>query len=173
MQAKLLRVLQEREVERLGSRKSIKLDVRVLATSNRDLKQYVQEGNFREDLYYRLNVFPITWPSLSERKGDIEPLAKHLIERNCKKLGLPVPSLANEAVNKLLHYTWPGNVRELDNVVQRALILSENGDITAEHILLEGIDWQDAGGLQQVVEGGESAVVPDVKRLQKLKRSNQ
>nr|4QHS_A Chain A, Flagellar regulatory protein C [Vibrio cholerae O395]4QHS_B Chain B, Flagellar regulatory protein C [Vibrio cholerae O395]4QHS_C Chain C, Flagellar regulatory protein C [Vibrio cholerae O395]4QHS_D Chain D, Flagellar regulatory protein C [Vibrio cholerae O395]4QHS_E Chain E, Flagellar regulatory protein C [Vibrio cholerae O395]4QHS_F Chain F, Flagellar regulatory protein C [Vibrio cholerae O395]4QHS_G Chain G, Flagellar regulatory protein C [Vibrio cholerae O395]4QHT_A Chain A, F len=143
LQAKLLRVLQEREVERLGSRKSIKLDVRVLATSNRDLKQYVQAGHFREDLYYRLNVFPLTWPALCERKDDIEPLANHLIERHCKKLGLPVPSIAPNAITKLLNYPWPGNVRELDNVVQRALILSENGHIQSEHILLEGVDWHD------------------------------
>lgn len=152
LQAKLLRVLQEREVERLGSRKSVKLDVRVLATSNRDLKQYVQEGNFREDLYYRLNVFPITWPALCERKGDIEPLAAHLIERHCKKLGLPVPSLSLGATEKLLQYPWPGNVRELDNVVQRALILSDQATIEASHILLEGLDWQDASGLQHAVE---------------------
>ncbi|KHT47169.1 sigma-54-dependent transcriptional regulator [Vibrio sinaloensis] len=156
LQAKLLRVLQEREVERLGSRKSIKLDVRVLATSNRDLKQYVQEGNFREDLYYRLNVFPIAWPALCERPGDIEPLAVHLIERNCKKLGMPVPTLSPQAISKLAAYAWPGNVRELDNVVQRALILSENNHIGAEQILLEGLDWQDASGLQQVVENSDA-----------------
>ncbi|MCK6265475.1 sigma-54 dependent transcriptional regulator [Vibrio sp. ZSDE26] len=161
LQAKLLRVIQEREVERLGSRKSIQLDVRVLATSNRDLKQYVQEGNFREDLYYRLNVFPITWPALRERTGDIQPLAQHLVERHCKKLGIPVPQFNNEAINKLLSYAWPGNVRELDNVVQRALILSDNQNITGEHILLEGIDWQDASGLQQAVESG--AAIPTVK----------
>ncbi|MEL7291029.1 MAG: sigma-54 dependent transcriptional regulator [Pseudomonadota bacterium] len=165
LQAKLLRVLQEREVERLGSRKSVKLDVRVLATSNRDLKQYVQEGNFREDLYYRLNVFPITWPALSERQGDIEPLANHLVERHCQKLGLPVPTLSPQAVAKLLAYPWPGNVRELDNVVQRALILSENGHIDAGHILLEGLDWQDASGLQVAVENSDSAVAPDVRPI--------
>ncbi len=161
LQAKLLRVLQEREVERLGSRKSIKLDVRVLATSNRDLKQYVTEGNFREDLYYRLNVFPIAWPPLCERKGDIEPLTRHLTERHCQKLGLPVPDIAPAAVNKLLSYTWPGNVRELDNVVQRALILSEQGHIQEEHILLEGVDWQDANSLQTVVQA--DMAVPAVK----------
>ncbi|MFM2589223.1 sigma-54-dependent transcriptional regulator [Vibrio sp. TBV020] len=162
LQAKLLRVLQEREVERLGSRKSIKLDVRVLATSNRDLKQYVQEGNFREDLYYRLNVFPIAWPALSERQGDIEPLAKHLVERHCQKLGMPVPNVSDQAVAKLLAYPWPGNVRELDNVIQRALILSENNNIDAEHILLEGLDWQDASSLQVAVESGEG-ITPDIK----------
>ena len=162
LQAKLLRVLQEREVERLGSRKSIKLDVRVLATSNRDLKTYVQEGNFREDLYYRLNVFPIAWPALCERPGDIEPLSKHLIERNCQKLGMPVPTLTAGATDKLMSYTWPGNVRELDNVMQRALILSDNALIDCEHILLEGLDWQDASSLQVAVESGEIQV-PDVK----------
>ncbi|WPC74852.1 sigma-54-dependent transcriptional regulator [Vibrio porteresiae] len=160
LQAKLLRVLQEREVERLGSRKSVKLDVRVLATSNRDLKQYVKEGHFREDLYYRLNVFPIAWPALCERKGDIAPLAQHLVERHCKKLGLPVPSLSPSAVNKLLCYSWPGNVRELDNVIQRALILSEQKAIDEEHILLEGLDWQDAASLQQVLD---HSVAPSVK----------
>ncbi|MDF4533935.1 helix-turn-helix domain-containing protein, partial [Vibrio parahaemolyticus] len=147
---------------RLGSRKSIKLDVRVLATSNRDLKQYVQAGHFREDLYYRLNVFPLTWPALCERKDDIEPLANHLIERHCKKLGLPVPSIAPNAITKLLNYPWPGNVRELDNVVQRALILSENGHIQSEHILLEGVDWHDASSLQQAV-AGESMAAPQIK----------
>ena len=155
LQAKLLRVLQEREVERLGSRKSIQLDVRVLATSNRDLKNYVKENKFREDLYYRLNVFPITWPALCERKGDIAPLATHLAERHCKKLGLPVPTISSAAMEKLHQYTWPGNVRELDNVIQRALILSEQADITQQHILLEGLDWQDASSLQQLVEQDE------------------
>lgn len=162
LQAKLLRVLQEREVERLGSRKSIKLDVRVLATSNRDLKSYVQEKKFREDLYYRLNVFPIAWPALRERKGDIEPLANHLVERHCKKLGLAVPKVSSAAIGKLLAYNWPGNVRELDNVIQRALILSEQDNIDQEHILLEGLDWQDASSLQQVVESGE-VVTPEIK----------
>ncbi len=171
LQAKLLRVLQEREVERLGSRKSIKLDVRVLATSNRDLKQYVQEGNFREDLYYRLNVFPISWPALKDRKADIEPLANHLIERNCQKLGMPVPKLSAAAVAKLNAYAWPGNVRELDNVVQRALILSEQGHIEQDHILLEGLDWQDASGLQQIVEGGETVATPDIKPVAQVDNS--
>ncbi|WP_260259524.1 sigma-54-dependent transcriptional regulator [Vibrio intestinalis] len=170
LQAKLLRVLQEREVERLGSRKSIKLDVRVLATSNRDLKQYVQEGNFREDLYYRLNVFPIAWPALCDRKGDIAPLAKHLVERHCQKLGMPVPSINDDALNKLVAYPWPGNVRELDNVVQRALILSENSHITGDHILLEGLDWQDASSLQQVVETGHIAT-PTVKPVAEVDSS--
>ncbi|MGF1762815.1 sigma-54-dependent transcriptional regulator [Aliivibrio kagoshimensis] len=161
LQAKLLRVLQEREVERLGSRKSIKLDVRILATSNRDLKKYVLEGNFREDLYYRLNVFPITWPALSERQGDIEPLAVHLVERHCQKQGQPVPSFSEQSIEKLKSYTWPGNVRELDNVIQRALILCSGNLISTDDILLEGLDWNDAGGLQLAVEQS-AAVAPRV-----------
>jgi two-component system response regulator FlrC len=144
--------LQEREVERLGSRKSIKLNVRVLATSNRDLKQYVAEGNFREDLYYRLNVFPLVWPALTDRKGDIAPLATYLTERHCIKQGLPVPKISQSALVKLQQYAWPGNVRELDNVIQRALILGDGNNIECEHILLEGLDWLDAQSLQTAVE---------------------
>ncbi|MBD1390859.1 sigma-54-dependent Fis family transcriptional regulator [Neiella sp. HB171785] len=136
LQAKLLRVLQEREVERLGSRKTISLDVRVLATSNRDLQQAVAEGKFREDLFYRLNVFPLTWLPLAQRSADIVPLAKHLIKKHCKPSGQPIPALTNEACQKLTSYHWPGNVRELDNVIQRALIL-HHGDIQAHDLLLE------------------------------------
>nr|WP_034413429.1 sigma-54 dependent transcriptional regulator [Candidatus Photodesmus blepharus] len=172
LQAKLLRVLQEREVERLGSHKSIKLDIRVLSTSNRDLKQYVQEANFREDLYYRLNVFPISWPALCERKGDIEPLIRYLIERNCKKLGLPIHSIHASAISKLLRYSWPGNVRELDNVIQRALILSNNRYITSEHILLENIDWENAGSLQQILESNSNSKTTKTTSTMDIKESN-
>ncbi|RXJ72913.1 sigma-54-dependent Fis family transcriptional regulator [Veronia nyctiphanis] len=151
LQAKLLRVLQEREVERLGGRKSIQLDVRVLATSNRDLRHYVEQGNFREDLYYRLNVFPISWLPLKDRQGDILPLATHLTQRHSLKLGQGVPDIKSCAAQKLVSYPWPGNVRELDNVIQRALILCGNNQIQAEDILLEGLDWQDANGLTEQV----------------------
>lgn len=151
LQAKLLRVLQEREVERLGGRKSIKLDVRVLATSNRDLRQYVEKGNFREDLYYRLNVFPISWPPLCERADDIIPLAKYLLARHSEKMAIPTPKLDAESQNKLLSYLWPGNVRELDNVMQRALILCQGDKIDPSSILLEGVDWQNAENFQQIV----------------------
>ncbi len=137
LQAKLLRVLQEREVERLGSRKTIKLDVRVLATSNRDLMSAVKEGKFREDLFYRLNVFPIKWLPLAQRKDDLVPIANHLLNRYCLENGREIPSLSMEAINKLMHHNWPGNVRELDNVIQRALILCSGERIEAEHILVE------------------------------------
>ncbi|MGF1871541.1 sigma-54-dependent transcriptional regulator [Photobacterium indicum] len=170
LQAKLLRVLQEREVERLGSRKSIKLNVRVLATSNRDLKQYVAQGNFREDLYYRLNVFPLVWPALSERTGDITPLARFFVERHCMNQGLPVLVISANAEAKLQQYDWPGNVRELDNVIQRALILCDSRSIESEHILLEGLDWLDAVSLQNAVESelntGSKPIIPEIEPLQ-------
>jgi two-component system response regulator FlrC len=141
LQAKLLRVLQEREVERLGGRKTISLNVRVIATSNRDIKEAVANGTFREDLYYRLNVFPITWLSLSQRVGDIIPLAKHLLTRhfvNIKgKLAAKVPEFTASAVHKLTTHTWPGNVRELENVIQRALILTNGLVIDSNDLLIE------------------------------------
>ena len=137
LQAKILRVLQEREVERLAGRKTIKLNVRVIATSNRDLKDAVRDGVFREDLYYRLNVFPLSWLPLAERSDDILPLAQHLIERHCQKAGQVIPQLSPAARSKLSAYNWPGNVRELDNVIQRALILQSDDCINAEDILIE------------------------------------
>ena len=137
LQAKLLRVLQEKEVERLGARKTISLDVRVIATSNRDLKEAVARGEFREDLYYRLNVFPITWLPLGQRSGDIIPLAEHLITRHASQQGLGTFTLSASARNKLLQHAWPGNVRELENVCQRALILCEGNTIDATDLMIE------------------------------------
>ncbi|CAB9493046.1 sigma-54-dependent transcriptional regulator [Alteromonas macleodii] len=137
LQAKLLRVLQEREVERLGGRKTVKLNVRVIATSNRDLRKAVDAGEFREDLYYRLNVFPIEWRPLSERPGDIVPLAEHLVQRHASSQGLGTIRLSAAARNKLSQYSWPGNVRELENVVQRALILCENNEIDASDLMID------------------------------------
>ncbi|MDB2386225.1 sigma-54 dependent transcriptional regulator [Shewanella sp.] len=141
LQAKLLRVLQEREVERLGGRKTIKLNVRVLATSNRDLKAMAAAGQFREDLYYRINVFPLTWPALAQRPADILPLAKHLIVRHASMINkADVPTLGSCAVQKLLTHNWPGNVRELDNVVQRALILHMGREIRVDDIIIDATD---------------------------------
>lgn len=139
LQAKLLRVLQEKEVERLGSRKTIKLDVRVLATSNRDLRQSVKNKEFREDLYYRLNVFPLAWPHLKERRGDIIPLAEHLLSRHWQQSG-PAPIYSTDAKLMLQRHSWPGNVRELDNVVQRALILSNGEEVVVSDLIIESLD---------------------------------
>ncbi len=129
LQAKLLRVLQEKEVERVGGRKLIALDVRVLATTNRNLREEVSAGRFREDLYYRLNVFPLLLPPLRERTRDILPLARFLLQRQATMQGLELPQLSQAAEQRLLSHRWPGNVRELDNVMQRALILSGGGQI--------------------------------------------
>ncbi len=140
LQAKLLRVLQEREVERVGGKKPVALDIRVLATSNRDMAGEVKQGRFREDLYYRLNVFPLEIPSLRERPGDIVPLARHFLTLQAQRLGRTA-KLAASAEAKLAAWHWPGNVRELENVIQRALILAPAEDIEAEHLLFAaGVD---------------------------------
>lgn len=136
LQAKLLRVLQEREVERLGGTKTIDLDVRVLATSNRKLREEVAAGRFREDLFYRLNVFPLTLAPLRDRPRDIVPLVEFMMQRHLAN-GEAMPSLNDDAKAKLLSHKWPGNVRELDNVVQRALILRAGNEITAENLCFE------------------------------------
>ncbi len=136
LQAKLLRVLQEREVERLGGRTPIPLDVRVLATTNRRLREEVAAGRFREDLYYRLNVFPLAIAPLRSRRDDVLPLAMQLLSARCRP-GSPIPALSAEAAHLLLTYPWPGNVRELDNLLQRALILVNGPVIRQEHIQFE------------------------------------
>lgn len=146
LQAKLLRVLQEREVERLGGRKTIRLDVRVLATTNRNLREQVGRGDFREDLYYRLSVFPLRIPPLRERPDDILALARALLARHWHS-GKAAPELGADALALLKSHGWPGNVRELDNVIQRALILQSGGIIHADDL---GLD--DAFALSDAVE---------------------
>ena len=162
LQAKILRVLQEREVERLGGRKIINLDVRVIATSNRNLKDAVSQGDFREDLYYRLNVFPLTWLPLAQRVDDILPLAKHLIASYCQKNGEQLAEFSPAARSKLNAYAWPGNVRELDNVIQRALILRSNQIIDASDLMIENFETAN-------VNEAEQAASPDDKLGSELK----
>ncbi len=136
LQAKLLRVLQEREVERVGARKAIALDIRVLATTNRDLAGEVAAGRFREDLFYRLSVFPLAWPPLRQRPADILPLAERLLANHARKMRQPPARLSAAAQRCLIEYAWPGNVRELDNAVQRALILQQGGLIQPQDLCL-------------------------------------
>ncbi|WP_439859060.1 sigma-54-dependent response regulator transcription factor FleR [Pseudomonas sp. MBLB4136] len=136
LQAKLLRVLQEREVERVGARKPIALDIRVLATSNRDLAGEVAAGRFREDLYYRLSVFPLAWRPLRERPADIVPLAERLLAKHVKKMNHTPIRLSPQAQASLMSHAWPGNVRELDNAIQRALILQQGGLIQPQDLCL-------------------------------------
>ncbi|MEL6951123.1 MAG: sigma-54 dependent transcriptional regulator [Pseudomonadota bacterium] len=136
LQAKLLRVLQEREVERLGATRSKTVDVRVLATTNRNLAAEVEAGRFREDLYYRLNVFPLHIPPLRERRGDVLPLFRHFLTRYCEGQRAR-PTLTARAEKRLLAHGWPGNVRELDNLVQRILILLAGDTITDSDLVFE------------------------------------
>ncbi|MCP2051850.1 UNVERIFIED_ORG: two-component system response regulator FlrC [Pseudomonas fluorescens] len=136
LQAKLLRVLQEREVERVGARKPIQLDIRVVATTNRDLAGEVAAGRFREDLFYRLSVFPLAWRPLRERPADIIPLAERLLNNHVKKMKHAQARLSAEAQACLISYPWPGNVRELDNAIQRALILQQGGLIQPQDFCL-------------------------------------
>lgn len=140
LQAKLLRVLQEREVERLGGRKSIALDVRVIATSNRDMRRQVADGKFREDLYFRLSVLPLQWSALRDRREDILPLAMQLLSRHAIKQHRVGVKLSAQAEHSLLNYPWPGNVRELDNVMQRALILQPGELISAADLGLQPLN---------------------------------
>jgi len=152
LQAKLLRVLQEKEVERLGGNKLIPLDVRILATSNRDMKKLVSDGKFREDLYYRLNVLPIKLPGLKKRKEDIVPLALRFLARSAKSYAKPVPKLSDSAANRLIAYSWPGNVRELDNVIQRALVLHTGNYLTHDDVRFDHIESRDELSSTAIVE---------------------
>ncbi|MFK7733663.1 MAG: sigma-54-dependent transcriptional regulator [Pseudomonadales bacterium] len=140
LQAKLLRVLQEQEVERIGGRKTIALDVRVLATSNRDMQVAVAAGEFREDLYYRLNVFPLHLHALRKRPDDILPLAEHLLAKHARKMGRAKVSLDESAMQRLVAHHWPGNIRELDNVMQRALILQPEAMINGTDICVSSTE---------------------------------
>jgi two-component system response regulator AtoC len=136
-QAKLLRVLQERTIERLGGQRTISVDVRILAATACDLEQSVRAGQFREDLYYRLNVIAINLPGLRDRREDLPELIEHLLRKHESRLGVPSPGLSPEALDLLVQYGWPGNVRQLENVLQRALVLARGRPITPELIQLE------------------------------------
>ncbi|MBD5769820.1 sigma-54-dependent transcriptional regulator [Marinomonas colpomeniae] len=159
LQAKLLRVLQEQEVERLGGKKSIPLDVRIIATTNRDLVEYVREGGFREDLYYRLNVFPLRWSPIRERKGDILPIAQHILAKHAAKMRIPSAVFKPSAQSKLEAHPWPGNVRELDNVIQRALILSPNAQINEDHIAFDMMSLSPAVEEVEVEEDSVASIL--------------
>ncbi len=170
LQAKLLRVIQEKEVERIGGRKVIPLDVRILATTNRDLKKAVADGKFREDLYYRLNVFPLHIPALKDRPDDILPLAEMALQRHANSI-LTLSPCAQEA---LLAHDWPGNVRELENLIQRSLILSSGSVITASDLAIEQCAASDqAGGdLSQGLRNREYQLIIDAMGAHDGKRSD-
>jgi len=132
LQVKLLRVLQEKQFERLGGHKTISSDVRVIAATNRDLLQAIHTGDFRKDLYYRLNVFPIVVPPLRERPSDIPPLVWFFVRHFCEKMGKHVDSISCSSMNALCNYSWPGNVRELKNIIERAIIITTGKTLQVE-----------------------------------------
>jgi len=157
-QAKVLRVLQEREFERVGGTRTIKVDVRLIAATNKDLSKEVKEGRFREDLYYRLNVVSISLPPLRERREDIPLLVDFFVEEANRKLRSPVYEVSKDALKVFMDYSWPGNVRELKNVIERAAILSDNGILRVEH-------------LPPNLQGKEGFVLPAVKAPASFKQT--
>jgi formate hydrogenlyase transcriptional activator len=137
LQVKLLRALQEKEIERIGGKSTIKIDVRIIAATNRDLEKLMEEGKFRTDLYYRLNIFPIQLPPLRERREDIPQLAKYFIMRYSKKAGKKITNLNNKALDLLKNYDWPGNIRELEHLIERSVLLTENDTIREIHLPIQ------------------------------------
>jgi DNA-binding NtrC family response regulator len=159
LQSKLLRAIQESEIERIGGVKTVKVDVRIVAASNRDLEKAVEDRDFREDLYYRLNVFPIQIPPLRERREDIPLLVEYFISRYCLELKTTQKDISKDALNILMNYRWKGNVRELENTLERAIILCDGDMITPEHIVLNqrpvpdsAEQWQLEGPLEDVAK---------------------
>ena len=155
LQAKLLRVLQEQTFERLGGTKSIKVDIRIIAASNMDLPEAVAKKEFREDLYYRLSVFPILIPPLRERCDDVLPLASFFIEKYGKQMKKKGKSLSRDAANLMERYHWPGNVRELENTIERSIILAEGKKIKPEHLAIrlattDEVRLREGAGLREV-----------------------
>ncbi len=159
IQVKLLRVLQEHEFERVGGNDTIKVNVRVVAATNRDLKQMVDQGKFREDLYYRLNVINLHLPPLRERTGDIGPLAMHFLDKYAKENGKVINRFDGEALRVLLRHRWPGNVRELENVVERAVVLADGPSIALRQLPAELIAASPTGDERPVVPGSSLAEI--------------
>jgi transcriptional regulator with GAF, ATPase, and Fis domain len=178
-QAKLLRVIQEREFMRLGGTETIKVDVRILAATNADLRRLVQDNKFREDLYYRLNVITVNLPPLRERKEDIPLLADHFLKKYCEENGRPLVQFSGEAMKRLMDYDWPGNIRELENAVERAVVLASGSvlgpDLLPEQIFQNGsghtrrLSSEDLDGrsLFEVMESCERRII-----LEMLSRTN-
>jgi len=180
LQAKLLRVLQERTVERLGGTRSTRIDTRVIAASNSDLKEMIVQKRFREDLYYRLSVFPVVVPPLRDRMDDLEMLANHFIIRYCREMNKKPKALSKEALALMLKYHWPGNVRELENTIERAIILCEGRKIGPEHMAIrvrtnDEICLREGAGLKEIgahaqANAEQSAIVRVLKQVRGNKR---
>jgi transcriptional regulator with GAF, ATPase, and Fis domain len=162
LQAKLLRVIQEGEIERLGARHPQKVNVRIIATTNRDLASMVRRGEFREDLYYRLNVVPLRIPSLRERQHDILDLARFFVEVSCHLNGRPLRPLSEAATSKLQSWTWPGNIRELENVIERAVLYASGDKIELTDLAIEENIGLNAPNLGQSVSDLQAAALAGV-----------
>ena len=147
LQAKLLRVLQEREIDKVGGKEPLLVDVRVIATTNRNIIEMVENGKFREDLYFRLNVIPLSLPPLRDRKDDIQTLVNHFLDKHAKLNDRLQPEISPETLDVLMHYNWRGNVRELENVVERALLLAGEQTVQSHHLLMHS-----PGGIQALNE---------------------
>ena len=180
VQAKLLRVLQQKNFERLGGTKTVDVDVRVIAATNKDLNELIRGKRFREDLFYRLSVFPIQIPPLRERPDDIKELADYFIDKYRREMKKPPKSLSREAINLLQKYHWPGNVRELENTVERAVILAEGKKITPDHLAIrlqrtDEIQLREGAGLKEIgahaqMKAEKAAIVRVLKQVRNNKR---
>lgn len=164
IQAKLLRAIQEKEIDRIGGKAPIKVNTRIIATSNRNLEEAVQNGTFRQDLYYRLNVISLNIPDLKDRPDDILVLAKHFIKKYSELNDLPMKDLSKDAADALLHYLWPGNVRELENTMHRAVLLSSGDEISADAVMLQNpqaVKEEETPAVGQTVAGMERKLIID------------
>ena len=180
LQAKLLRVLQQRNFERLGGTKTVDVDVRVIAATNMDLNELIRTKKFREDLFYRLSVFPIQIPPLRERPDDVRELAEYFIDKYCREMRKPLKSLSRDSLGLLEKYHWPGNVRELENTVERAVILAEGKKLTPDHLAIRlrrtgEIQLREGAGLKEIgahaQRGAErSAIIRILKQVRNNKR---
>jgi formate hydrogenlyase transcriptional activator len=162
LQPKLLRVLQEQEFERLGSARTIKVDVRVVAATNQDLPRMVQDRQFRADLYYRLNVFPIWLPPLRDRSGDIPLLVRHLVRKYSRRLQRNIEHIPDEALDVLKHHDWPGNIRELQNFIERAVLMSTGADLDAPLAELTSVPKASAESTNRTLAEAERDHILDV-----------
>jgi two-component system response regulator AtoC len=169
IQSKLLRAIEDGEIERVGAVKGIKVDVRIVAASNKDLEKAVEEKKFREDLYYRLNVFPIRIPPLNERKDDIPLLVEYFINKYCLEINTPLKSISKDALDLLMNYRWKGNVRELENAIERAVILCDGETITPEHFLFSQSGLVSAEGALPM-EGSLETVAKEASRKAETQR---
>jgi formate hydrogenlyase transcriptional activator len=142
LQPKLLRVLQEREFERLGSTRTKRVDVRIVAATHRNLEEMIREKRFRSDLYYRLNIFPISLPPLRERREDIPLLVRHFVRQFAQRMNKTIDAIPSESMQELTRYPWPGNIRELQNVIERSVVVSHNGNLSVKKSWLSYASFQ-------------------------------